>query len=53
MIINILNRNNINKSDIDFIIPHQASGRGVDAYSRYGGFEAEKIMNEDEETKPV
>ena len=45
MILNILNRNNINKSDIDFIIPHQASGRGVDAYSRYGGFEAEKIMN--------
>tara|TARA_B100001250_G_C19722678_1_gene754566 strand:- start:1006 stop:1293 length:288 start_codon:yes stop_codon:yes gene_type:complete len=45
MILNLLDRNNLNKSNIDFVIPHQASGRAVDAYSKYGGFEAKKIMN--------
>ena len=45
MILNVLNRNNISQSDIDFLIPHQASGKGVDAYSKYGGFENKKIMN--------
>ena len=45
MIINILDRNNLVRSDIDFLIPHQASGKGVNAYSKYGGFEAKKIMN--------
>ena len=45
MISEILDRNNISKTDIDLLIPHQASGRGVDAYSKYGGFEKGKIMN--------
>ena len=45
MISEILDRNDISKSDIDLLIPHQASGRGVDAYSKYGGFEKEQVMN--------
>tara|TARA_Y100000996_G_C22520693_1_gene642329 strand:+ start:514 stop:1482 length:969 start_codon:yes stop_codon:yes gene_type:complete len=45
MISEILDRNDICKSNIDLLIPHQASGRGVDAYSKYGGFENEQVMN--------
>ena len=45
MISEILDRNNISKTDIDLLIPHQASGRGVDAYSKYGGFENGQVMN--------
>ena len=45
MISEILDRNNISKTDIDLLIPHQASGRGVDAYSKYGGFEKGQVMN--------
>ncbi len=45
MILNILKKNNLTKSDIDLVIPHQASGKGVEAYSKYGGFEKDKVMN--------
>ena len=45
MILKILKRNNLTQSDIDMLIPHQASGKGVDAYSKYGGFENNKVMN--------
>ena len=45
MISNLLDRNNIAKTDIDLLVPHQASGRGVEAYSKYGGFESKKVMN--------
>ena len=45
MISEILDRNNISKTDIDLLIPHQASGRGVDAYSKYGGFEKGQVIN--------
>ena len=45
MILTILNRNQISQSDIDFLIPHQASGKGVKAYWKFGGFEKSKVMD--------
>ena len=45
MILDILKRNNLEQSDIDLLIPHQASGKGVKAYSKYGGFNVNKVMN--------
>ena len=45
MILNILKRNDISQSDIDLLIPHQASGKGVRAYSRFGGFDKNKVMD--------
>ena len=35
----------LSKEDIDFVIPHQASGYGVEAYVKYGGFKEEKVQN--------
>tara|TARA_B110000263_G_C15185097_1_gene453406 strand:- start:258 stop:959 length:702 start_codon:yes stop_codon:yes gene_type:complete len=45
MILEVLERNNISQSDIDLLIPHQASGKGVRAYSKFGGFDENKVMN--------
>ena len=45
MILEVLERNNISQSDIDLLIPHQASGKGVKAYSKFGGFNEDKVMN--------
>jgi len=45
MIENILLTNNLNISDIDLVIPHQASGNAVKAYSKFGGFSENKVMN--------
>ena len=45
MILKLLKRNNISQSDIDLLIPHQASGKGVEAYSKFGGFNENKVMN--------
>ena len=45
MIKDILERNNMSKSDIDLLIPHQASGKGVRAYSKFGGFDNNKVMD--------
>ena len=50
MITNILNRNKMNQNDIDLLIPHQASSRGVKAYSKFGGFEKNKVMDIVEKT---
>ena len=50
MIMNILERNNLQRSDIDLLIPHQASGRGVRAYATFGGFDNDKVMDIIEET---
>ena len=36
MITDILNRNKMDQNDIDLLIPHQASSRGVKAYSKFG-----------------
>ena len=45
MILRILEKNNIPQTDIDLLIPHQASGKGVNAYSKFGGFDENKVMN--------
>ena len=37
--------NNISKEDIKLLIPHQASGKGVKAYSKFGGFQKEQVMD--------
>ncbi len=50
MIKRILKNNNISQSDIDLLIPHQASGRGVKAYSRFGGFNPDRVMDIVEKT---
>ena len=36
---------NIKQRDIDLVIPHQASGKAIEAYSKYGGFEKEQVLN--------
>jgi 3-oxoacyl-[acyl-carrier-protein] synthase-3 len=40
-----LKNNNLKVDDIDLVVPHQASGLAVKAYSKYGGFEKDKIIN--------
>jgi len=40
-----LEANNISKEDIKLLIPHQASGKGVRAYSKFGGFKKEQVMD--------
>jgi 3-oxoacyl-[acyl-carrier-protein] synthase-3 len=40
-----LKQNNITKDEIKLVIPHQASGKGVKAYSKIGGFKNKQIMN--------
>jgi 3-oxoacyl-[acyl-carrier-protein] synthase-3 len=42
---NDLKRNNLTQNDIDLLIPHQASGLAVKAYSKYGGFKKNKVMD--------
>ena len=37
--------NNISKGEIKLLIPHQASGKGVKAYSKFGGFQNEQVMD--------
>ena len=41
---NILSNNKLNLNDIKLVIPHQASGAAVQAYSKIGGFKSEQIM---------
>ena len=41
----ILEENNLEKKDIDLIIPHQASGSAVQAYVKYGGFSKNKVVD--------
>jgi len=40
-----LDRQHIEKGDIALLIPHQASGKGVRAYSKFGGFKKEQVMD--------
>jgi len=40
-----IDQNNILKSDIKLLIPHQASGKGVRAYSKFGGFTKDQVMD--------
>tara|TARA_B100000029_G_scaffold479921_1_gene527444 strand:- start:733 stop:1692 length:960 start_codon:yes stop_codon:yes gene_type:complete len=45
MINHILSKNNLGVSDIDLVIPHQASGTAIKAYSKFGGFDENKVIN--------
>lgn len=45
MISDILLKNNLNVTDIDLVIPHQASGTAIKAYSKFGGFNENRVMN--------
>ena len=40
-----LSNNNLNINDMDLLIPHQASGMAVKAYSKYGGFDKDKVID--------
>mgnify|MGYP001465728766 CR=1 FL=1 len=40
-----LDINGISKDDIKLLIPHQASGKGVRAYSTFGGFRKKQVMD--------
>ena len=40
-----LENNNLNINDIDLVVPHQASGLAIKAYSKYGGFSNDKVVN--------
>jgi 3-oxoacyl-[acyl-carrier-protein] synthase-3 len=40
----LLNRNHVKPKDIDWVIPHQASGRSVEAATEYG-FEKSQVVN--------
>ncbi|MBN1999097.1 ketoacyl-ACP synthase III [candidate division KSB1 bacterium] len=44
MLTEMFDRNNLQPKDIDWVIPHQASGRGVEAYSHYV-FEKLQVVN--------
>ncbi len=45
MIQNLLQENNLTPNDINLVIPHQASGTAIKAYSKFGGFPESKVMN--------
>ena len=45
MILSILKRNQLSQPDVDLLIPHQASGKGVKAYWKFGGFDKAKVMD--------
>ena len=38
-------KNNLTPNDINLLIPHQASHLAVKAYSKYGGFKEEKVVD--------
>ena len=40
-----LEKNNLEASDINLVIPHQASGMAVKAYSKYGGFKEDNVID--------
>ena len=40
-----LKNNNLKVDDIDLVVPHQASGLAVKAYSKYGGFKRDKVVD--------
>jgi 3-oxoacyl-[acyl-carrier-protein] synthase-3 len=44
MIQELVDKAGLKKSDIDLVVPHQASGFGVRVYTRYG-FDEDKIVN--------
>jgi len=45
LMLSTFNETNFNQKDIDWVVPHQASLKAVNAYNIYGGFPKEKIIN--------
>ena len=45
MMLKTLKKTGLKKEDINWIIPHQASGKAVEAYSSAGGFDKQKVIN--------
>ena len=45
LMLSTLKSTKITKKDIDLVIPHQASGKAVEAYIETGGFEKDKVVN--------
>jgi len=45
MMIQTLKETGLEKGEIDWVVPHQASGKAIEAYISSGGFEKEKVIN--------
>ena len=45
LMLDTLKSTKLTKKDIDLVIPHQASGKAVEAYIQTGGFEKDKVVN--------
>ena len=45
MLLQTLKNNKLKKKDIDWIVPHQASGKAITAYHSIGGFKESKVVN--------
>ena len=45
MVLETFKNTKFNKEDIDWLIPHQASLKAINAYSEYGNFDMNKIIN--------
>ena len=44
MLLKTLKETGLKKESIDWVVPHQASKKAVEAYSTVGGFQKEKIL---------
>ena len=45
MVLETFKNTKFNREDIDWLIPHQASLKAINAYSEYGNFDMNKIIN--------
>ena len=45
MVLRSLKATGLHQNEIDWVIPHQASGKAVDAYVSVGGFPKEKVCS--------
>ena len=44
MLLKTLKETGLKRESIDWVVPHQASKKAVEAYSKVGGFEREKVL---------
>jgi 3-oxoacyl-[acyl-carrier-protein] synthase-3 len=45
MMLKAMKNTGLKREDVDWVIPHQASGKAVDAYISTGGFAKEKVVS--------
>ena len=45
MMLKTMKETELKRENVDWIIPHQASGKAVDAYILAGGFSEQKVVN--------